>query len=218
MTKSLILGCTALSLALGGCGGPEQLALPSDPIERAATCGVVTAAEARTQQTNVSSPLAFDTQGAIMHYALLAGAENQSFSRERAAKVVARMGELGDSLTEKKWETLIGPCRESFPATDPAKPISLPEDRLESQMSCYMLGDFLAKAMKMQGNTYGDQLIEYGMLNNDLDPKIASGLARRGIAGNGEKAKALRNAALADAAQRGSPMAVMEKCKATYNS
>lgn len=216
MKKTVMLACSALAMTLAGCGGQEQLALPSDPIERAATCGVVTAAQARTEQTNISAPLGFDKQGAIMHYALLAGAEEEGFSRERAAKVVERMAALGDSLTEKKWETLIAPCRQSFPATDPAKAVSLPDDRLEAQLSCYMLGDFLSKAMKMQGNAYGDELIQYGMLNNDLDPKIASGLARRGIAGNGDKAKELRNAALSDAAQRGSPMAVMEKCKATY--
>src|SRR4051812_9519700 len=42
---------------LAACSGNKPLALPSDPVDRAATCAVVAAAEARVAVKNINDPL-----------------------------------------------------------------------------------------------------------------------------------------------------------------
>ena len=74
------LACAAL---LGSCG-PKTLTLPDQPIDRAATCGVVAAAEARAASKDIKAPLPFDAMGRVLHYPLLAGATGESFSSDNA--------------------------------------------------------------------------------------------------------------------------------------
>src|SRR5262245_39389542 len=76
----------ALALLLPGCG-PKALSLPEDPIDRAASCGVVAAVQARAATADVKASLPFDSQGHILHYALLAASEGGSYEAERAVKI-----------------------------------------------------------------------------------------------------------------------------------
>lgn len=205
----------SFALVVAGCGDPK-LALPADPIGRAATCGVVAAADARTANTgDVSAPLAFEKQGQIIHYALLAGASDGEFSLDRVAAVMQRMQEIQEKVTEGQWQALVQPCQSAFPEASPAHVVVLPQDPLQAEMGCYMLGKFMIKALAVQGSAYDEQLVAFGALNRKLDPKIASRLDRRGI--RSEKARqAEQNSALAIAAKLGTPAKVMNACTARY--
>jgi hypothetical protein len=213
--RSTIALVPALTLALSACGAP-QLALPLDPVGKAATCGVVAAADARaTGGQNVGAPLSFERQGQIIHYALLAGSEGDHFSRDTAAAVVKRMQDIQEDVTEGKWQTLVQPCKDAFPQTNPATPISLPSDSLQAEMGCYSLGKFMVRALAVQGNAYEDKMLKYGELGTKLDPKIARALDRRGIKSESAR-QAQRDEALATVAKVGSPSKVMDACTDRY--
>jgi len=202
-------------LVLAGCG-QKELALPDDPVDRAATCGVVAAAKARAGTANIAAPLAFEEQGQIMHYAMLAAAEGKAFDTSRAAAVVSRMPEMESGITGGKWETLIEPCAKAYPATQISGPITLPADSLQAQTGCYALGAFLTRALGAQDAAYGERLAEYGAMNRDLDPKIGAGLARRGVGAKSDRAAEMRAEALAAVVKLGPPMTVMAACLDKY--
>jgi hypothetical protein len=213
--RSPLLYVPALAMALSACGAPK-LALPADPIGKAATCGVVAAADARAANAQqVSAPLSFDRQGQIIHYALLAGAEGDKFSREKAAAVVERMQAIQEDVTDGKWQALVQPCEAAYPEASSAQAVALPSDPLEAEMSCYTLGKFMVKALAVQGNAYEKQLLEFGTMGRNLDPKIGRGLDRRGIRSEAARL-AQRDIALAKAAKLGSPAKVMDACTARY--
>lgn len=200
--------CLILLLATG-CG-PKPLALPQDPVERAATCGVVAAASARSGSTDVKTPLTMKQQASILHYALLSGGYGTDFSQDRVAAVVQRMPDLEAGITQGKWQELVQPCREAFPATAPGKPIELPRDPQEARLSCYMLSEFLTKTLGQHEAALGEQLTEYGAMNRALDPRIGLSLKARGF--SKEQARDARREALGRAAHLGSPVVVMKAC------
>lgn len=203
-----------LVFALSACGA-QKIALPADPIGKAATCGVVAAADARTASANVAAPLGFDKQGQIIHYALLAGVDGKDFSRDRVAAVMKRMQDIQEDVTKSKWQALVQPCQSAFPTANPALDVALPEDPLKAEMSCYMLSKFMVKALATQGSAYEEQLIKFGALNRKLDPRIARGLDRRNI--RSETARhAQQDSALAAAAGLGTPSKVMTACTDRY--
>jgi hypothetical protein len=202
------------ALIASGCG-PKPLALPEDPVERAATCGIVAAAHARSGQTDAKTPLTLEQQASILHYALLGGGEGKDFSQDRVAAVVQRMPELEAGITEAKWQELVQPCAQAYPATAPGKPITLPGDPLDARLSCYMLGEFLAKSLGQHEAALGDQLAEYGAMNRKLDQKIGAGQAGQGL--SKDQARDARREALGRAAHLGPPVAVMKACLAKYS-
>ena len=206
-----------LGLVLSGCG-PKALALPADPVDRAATCGVVAAADARAGGGNVAAPLPFEQQGRIMHYAMLAASEGKAFDTNRAAAVVNRMPQLESGITGGEWHTLAGPCAKAFPETKSVDRVTLPADPLQARTGCYAMGAFLSKALGAQNAAYGAQLGAYSRMNRELDPKIGAGLAERGIKGNSEAASTLRAEALAHMVKLGPPMAVMSTCLAKFGA
>lgn len=209
-THSLI----AVAALLAAACGPKPLTLPEDPVERAATCGVVAAAQARSGSTDVKTPLTLEQQASILHYALLGGGEGKGFSQDRVAVVVQRMPALEGGITEGKWQELVQPCRDAFPATIPTRPVELPGDALEARLSCYMLGGFLAKSLGQHEAALGDQLAEYGALNRELDPRIGAAQRAQGL--SKDQARDARREALGRAAALGPPVEVMKSCLAKY--
>lgn len=199
-----------LATLLASACGPKPLSLPQDPVERAATCGVVAAASARSGSADVKTPLTMEQQASILHYALLGGGEGKDFSQDRVAAVVQRMPELEAGITGAKWQELVQPCREAFPATAPGKPVALPKDPQEARLSCYMLSEFLTKSLGQHEAALGDQLAVYGGMNRDLDPRIGASLKARGL--SKDQARDARREALGSAAQLGPPVAVMKAC------
>lgn len=211
--QALTLGATMLVLA--GCG-PKTLALPADPVEQAATCGVVAAAEARVRQpADVAKPLPLAAQSHILHYALLAGAAEQPFSQKRVAAVVARMPQIGEQVTKGKWQALVPACAAAYPQAVQAAPVELPAEALDTQLSCYTLAGFLDKALGAQGDAYVADLARYGALRRKLDDRIGSKLAAQGKS-SAETQADDRAERLGAAAKLGPPVKVMDACLAKY--
>jgi hypothetical protein len=208
-----ILGLAALACILSACG-PKSLTLPEDPVDRAATCGIVAAAEAREATADVQAPLPFEAQGRILHYALLAASADGAFSPEQASAVSKRMSELQEGVTSGKWQELAPACHAAFPEAE-AGEVKLPDDRLMAQLGCDELEGFLSTALASQKARYGNELGEYRQLANRLNQVMGPALTARAGAGLGAQ-RELRREALAEIARAGSPMAVMEQCIARF--
>ena len=203
-TRTIAAAC---ALLLASCG-PRTLALPEEPVDRAATCGGVAAASGRAA-TDVSAPLSLEAIGRVIHYPLLAGSADGSFSSDKAAEVQARMAEIQDSIAESKWQELIPVCRSAFPATAVTS-VELPSARFEAQLGCDELGDFLRSALE-EKEEYAGELGDYAQLSSKLEPALAAGLRSR--AGSDQRARQEeRRNALAAMATAGPPVAVMRQC------
>jgi hypothetical protein len=192
--------------------------LPDDIVERAATCAVVTASEARSTIKNVDAPLGFEQQSQIIHYALLAGASDPKFSRENAKVVVHRMQVLQERMTGDDWKTLVEPCKKAYPEASLDYPVKLPADPAEAQLTCFALGDFMSRALAAYEETYSDQLVQYDKLSMHLKP-IVEPEAKHGAKDVPDAERmAKRNAALVAAAKLGSPSKVMQTCIEQYSA
>lgn len=198
-----------VALLLAGCG-PEPLALPTDPVDRAATCGVVAAATARTALTDIKAPLPLAAQGKIFHYALLAASDGGSFEAETANRVNKRMGALQETITGGKWQDLAPACAAAFPVVDKTE-VTLPDGRLDAQLGCEELAEFASVALEGAEADFGNELAAYRRMRSELNDALGPGLRAR--AGAGLEAQALeRKRALAAAAKLGSPIAVLDAC------
>ena len=203
----LLAGC----LALASCDGPKALSLPADPVDRAATCGVVAAAEARSATADINQPLSLAAQGHVLHYALLAGSEGGRFSAEIAGAVSKRMGALQDQVTSGKWQDLAPACRAAFPAAAAGGDVKLPADRLDAQLGCSELAQFTATALGTDEAHYAAELGDYRKLRTKLSDRM--GPALRGRVGSDlTRQRAAGDKALAAMAQLGSPVAVLDQC------
>ena len=205
----MIRGCLAASALLLASCGPKTLELPQEPVDRAATCGVVAAAQARASVADIKAPLPFEAMGRILHYPLLAASEDGSFSTETAAAVQKRMTELQNEVTEGKWQQLAPACRAAYPATA-ASEVKLPADRFDAQLGCYELGDFVRSALQEEG-TYDEDLRAYRDLGEKLDVTIGAGLKAR-VGGQLGAQKEARAKSLAEIVKTGPPTAVMRQC------
>ena len=202
------LACLA-ALLLAGCG-EKTLQLPADPIDRAATCGVVAAATARTALADVQAPLPLAAQGNIFHYALLAASGGETFEADTANRVNKRMRELQESITGGKWQELAPACNAAFPAAGKTE-VTLPEGRLDAQLACEALAEFTSVALEGEEIHFGNELAAYRRMRSDLNDALGPGLRARAGAGLEAQAKE-RKRALAGAAKLGSPMAVLDAC------
>ena len=209
MTRSLLL---VSALLLASCG-PKNLTLPEQPIDRAATCGVVAVAEGRLGTADIKAPLPFEAMGRVLHYPLLAGSAGDRFSSETAADVQKRMTALQDSITEGKWQELIPACRAAFPATAVSE-VKLPADRFDAQLGCYELGDFMRSALEEQGK-YDNELGAYRQLGYKLDAAVGPSLRAR-VGSGVEAQQEARGKALATMAKGGPPVAMMKECVARF--
>lgn len=209
MVRSLLI--TSI-LLLASCG-PQTLTLPEQPIDRAATCGVIAANSARLATRDIQAPLPFDAMGRIIHYPLLAGSTGGSFSSEGASAVQTRMTEIQDRISEGNWQELIPACRTAFPATAVEK-VKLPADRFDAELGCVELGDFLRSALDEQAE-YGNELAEYRAFSMKLEARLTTGLRSR--AGPNLSARIEeRHKALATIANAGPPVAVLRECLAHF--
>lgn len=197
-------------LALTSCGGPKALTLPTDPIDRAATCGIVAAAEARSATTDFNQPLTLEGQGHILHYALLAASEDGRFSAETAGAVSKRMSALQADVTNGKWQDLAPSCRTAFPAAAGTGDVALPKDRLNAQLGCSELAQFTATALEADKH-YAAQVAQYRQLRATLSDRMGPALRAR-VGSNLTAQRAAGDKALAAMAQIGSPVAVLDQC------
>jgi hypothetical protein len=210
MKRALLM----LPLALAGCG-KKQVGLPDDPIQRAATCGVIAAADAR-RAGGVDAKFTIEQQGQILHYALLAGAQGGSFAKSSSAAVVAAMPRLGDKVTAGKWEQLIPECQAAYPASRPVEAVTLPSDPLQAQAGCYGLADFVTTALRSQENNFIDRVRAYDEMKRNLDAKMGATIKARGLSLS--QATEARSEAMATAATLGPPTVVLDQCVKRFGS
>jgi hypothetical protein len=199
-------------LLLASCG-PKTLALPDEPVDRAATCGVIAAQSARLATHDIQASLPFDAMGQIIHYPLMAGSAGESFSPEIAAQVQSRMTALQERISEGKWQELIPACRTAYPATT-VEQVKLPDDRFDAQLGCVELGDFLRSALDEQAE-YANELGEYRDLGTKLENTLVTGLRSRAGSDPGGRQQERRKA-LATMAKAGPPIAVLRECLARF--
>jgi len=202
----------ASALLITSCG-PKSLELPAQPIDRAATCGVVAAAEARAGTADIKAPLSFASMQRILQYPLLAGSTGDSFVPESASAVQSKMTELQGRIIAGKWQDLVPACKAAFPATAITK-LELPADRFQAQLGCYELADFIRSALE-KGGEYDNELSAYHELSMKLDPVLGAGLRSRG--GTDFKSQQeQRHKALATIVKAGPPTEVMRQCVAKF--
>lgn len=208
--RCLIFAMSATALLLSGCG-PRQLALPADPIDKAATCAVVSAADARLGNPDAKGDLDFDSQTRIIHYAMLAGIDGSGFSTKNASAVVSRMSEIEADVTSGKWQDLVAPCDEAFPEVRKTSGIALPEERFDAQIGCYAMADFLAKTLTTTDPKAQDRFADFQKMKRDLDTSIGTAMKARGAASY-EKTLELKQEALVTMTRLGAPAQVMAMC------
>jgi hypothetical protein len=206
--RRVLLPAALLSLLLG-CGGPKALELPVEPVDRAATCGVVAAASARSR-TEVSAPLALEAQARILHHAVLAASEGGEFRSDVAKAVNDRMAALQDGITKGKWQDLAAPCAEAYPAAANSE-VDLPKARLDAQLQCEELADFVVTALEGEEAKYGNSLADYRKMRREVNDALAAGLNARAGQDLAAQQKARRRA-LAAASGLGSPVPVLTAC------
>jgi hypothetical protein len=200
----------AAALLLAACSGDKPLVLPTDPVDRAATCGVVAAAQARIATADIKAPLALEAQGRILHYAMIAAAQGERFDAEIASNVSKRMSQLEADLTGRKWQQLIPACRAAFPAAERTD-IALPTGRTDALLQCDEVAGFLLDALARQNADHPNQLADYRQLKQKLDGEIVAGLRARAGTSPAAQQKEKRNA-LAAATRLGSPVPLLDRC------
>jgi len=210
--KSAFIALLPVTAILAGCGGGGGT-LPEAAAQRAATCGVIAANQARATVTDIKTPLSAAQQGAVLRPALLYGSEGEEFSRDRVAEVVDAMPALGETFSEKDIATLAPQCAQAYPA--PPTPVKLPDDPLTAAMGCDQLSDFMRQALGAGGATYKENFDAYFALNQALDKRLGPILAQRGIRGV-EASEAEGRKALAAIVKLGEPTAVLDACSARY--
>lgn len=209
-----IVGLSAVAMLTTACG-PKQLALPSDPIEKAATCAVVSAADSRAHTTSVKGDLDFNSQTRIIHYAMLAASDGGKFSAATASAVVAKMSEVEAQVTSGKWQALVAPCDQSYPQVKKTSGIELPKARFDAALGCYSLGDFLVKTVTTNDPAAQETMSGLMKMRRDLDATVGSGLKARG-AGKYEGTLSLKQEALAQMTQLGAPSETLKICTGRF--
>jgi hypothetical protein len=200
----------AVAALVVACAGPKPLTLPAEPVDRAATCGVVATASARKATADIHASLPIAAEGHILHYALLAASAGGAFSHETASAVVRRMEALEPDISTGKWQDLVPACKEAFPAAE-KQDVSLPADKLDAQLGCRGLAQFIASALEPAKSRYAGAIAVYGRLHDRLSDRV--GPALRARAGRSLDAQRRAEAeAMAKIARAGPPIAVLAEC------
>ncbi|HEY1606746.1 MAG TPA: hypothetical protein VGF77_14230 [Allosphingosinicella sp.] len=201
------------ALALASCGGPKPLVLPADPVDRAATCGIVAAAEARSATADINQPLTIDAQGHILQHAMLAASGSGRFSVQIANAVSKRMSELQAEVTSGKWQDLEPACSAAFPTATSGE-ATLPKDRLDAQLGCSALAEFTASALESDRH-YAAEISRYRKLRATLSDHMGPALRAR-FGSDLTKQRDAGDKAMAAMAELGSPVAVLDQCLKTF--
>jgi hypothetical protein len=212
MARGFLLLPVAAALIVEGCG-EKAPKMPADPVDQAATCGVIAAASER-ESAGLKGDLPADSQVRILHYAMLYGSSGKSFDRDKVNAVSRRMPALFDQTIKGQWQTLRATCASAFPATQIKQP-TLPPRPVDAVLQCYVLADFLRKALADQGSSYAEAVNNYGVFTGKLDTKLTPLLRAAGLP-NGAALQAKRSEALAAATNLGPPPAVIDACEKKY--
>ena len=209
MNRSLAPLAICAALLMASCG-PEPLTLPEQPVDRAATCGIVAAAGARLAVTDLKAPLPLAEHGRIVDYALLAASAGGEYDPQIAGAVSQRMQTLQDHVTGGEWQPLTAACKAAYPAAE-KQDVALPDDRFEAQLQCNELARFMTQALTSQASSYRNEIADYRHLRERLNDTIAPALDARAGPKVSDQQK-LRRRALADASRLGAPLATLARC------
>ncbi len=213
MLRETLILPVSVALLLAGCA-KQAPTFPSDPLDQAATCGVIAAATER-EAAGLKGDLSADAQARILHYAMLYASTGEAFDQDKLNAVSKRMPQLFDQTIKGKWKSLQSTCVVAFPASQIKQP-ALPPKPLDAMLQCDALAEFLRKALADQGSNYGEAANAYGLFIEKLDPKLSPALRAAGSGG----ADALRDRkleALASASKLGQPPAVIDACEKKYS-
>src|SRR3569833_4614097 len=108
MKRELLILPLSAALMLAGCAkqGPT---LPTDPLDQAATCGVVAAAGER-EAAGAKGELPADAQARILHYAMLYASSGKALDPQKVNAVSRRMPAMADQKIKRKWQKLRPVC------------------------------------------------------------------------------------------------------------
>ena len=210
------LALLGLALAAVSCGGPQALSLPTEPVDRAATCGVVATAAARRATADINASLPIAEEGHILHYALLGASADGVYSSETAGAVVKRMPALEPKITDGAWQNLIPACRAAFPEAEQSD-VALPPDKLDAQLGCGALAQFIATALEPAKIHYASELAAYRRLRGRLSDKVGSALRAR-VGSATQEQRAAEAKAMAKIARAGSTIAVLAECARRFGA
>ena len=158
----------------------------------------------------MNSPLSLEAHGKVVHHALLAASEGGRFDGATANRVSRRMRELQARIVDGKWQGLVPSCETAFPITA-KREVTLPSGKLDAQLVCEELAEFLTTALEAEAAHYGNEFAGYRLMRRELNDALAPGLrARAGARLDAQQRE--RNRALAEAAQLGPPVAVLGRC------
>lgn len=207
--RSFIAGAALAGLMLAGCSHKPPT-LPADAVDKAATCGAIQAAG--EQQAVGAGHLSPEAQERVLHYALLAGANDDgSFDRDRANTVINRTTTIFDQATKGKWQTLKPACAAEYPASADVTP-KLPDPPFDRDLQCYVLVDFMHRALGQIGGRYAEASTSLGVIADKFDSRVGPAVKKQGL--DGDKLQARKGRALVAVAKLGSPPAVIKACEA----
>lgn len=214
MKREIMTFALSGALLLSGCAkqGPT---FPADPLDQAATCGVITAASER-EAAGAKGELPADAQARILHYAMLYASTAKALDPDKVNAVSRRMPALADQTIKGKWQKLQPACAAAFPATQIKQP-ELPAKPFDAMLQCDALAEFLRKALADQGPTYALAANEYGTFIEKLDPKLSVALRAAGLH-NGDALQRRKQEAVSAAAKLGPPPAVIDACEKKYGA
>ena len=187
--------------------------LPTEALDRAATCGVVAAAGER-EAAGANGDLPADAQARILHYAMLYASTGPALDQDKVNAVSKRMPALFDRTIRGKWRALRPACAQAFPPSQMRQP-ELPAKPVDSMLQCYVLADFVRKVLSEQGSSYAAASNDYRTLRDRLDIKLVPVLRAAGLR-NGPVLQHKRLEELAAAAKLGQPPAVIAACEKKY--
>lgn len=213
MLRETSIFLSSVALLLAGCAR-QAPAFPADPLDQAATCGVVAAASER-EAAGLKGDLSADAQARILHYAMLYASTGKALDQDKVNAVSKRMPALFDQTIKGKWKSLQSTCVVAFPASQIKQPV-LPSKPLDAMLQCDALADFLRKALADQGSNYGEAANAYGLFIEKLDPKLSTALRAAGLNG-ADTLREKKLEALSAASKLGQPPAVIDACEKKYS-
>jgi hypothetical protein len=207
--RFFLAGAAVGGLLLTGCS-QKPPALPADPVDKAATCGAIRAAS--EQQAVGAGHLSAEAQERVLHYALLAGAtDDGGFDRAHANMVINRTTTIFDQATKGKWQTLQPACAAAYPAIANRTP-KLPDQPFDRDLQCYVLIDFMHRALGQIGGRYAEAATGLGVMADKFDTRVGPAVKKQGL--DGDRLQARKGRALVEAARLGTPPEVIKACEA----
>lgn len=195
-------------MMLAGCT-PRELALPEDRLSAASVCTAVRALELRGGASG-SADVSFDGFTEILHFAMIAAAEDSAQIDLRRLVEVSRRGPvLMEELASQEWRSLVEPCNAAFPETQRAAG-PLPRDAYEAGMTCFALADFIAR-------TAADYPEAQAAANALTNPALAAAqpVLRQRAATDAEAQRLVAGYA-ARAFVAGRPVSVLDQCRRRF--